>query len=505
MPRMSSSPGPFTLALLWVATIAAAGETPEVEAALEKAKANRPELEKVLAHYAGSPERLAAARFLIGNMEGHGYVVFGLFDKEGNEIPFDALAYKNFQEAEAAYDALEKQHGPLEFKRKSFAEDLENIRADFLIENIDVAIEAWRGDPWASQIPFEVFCETILPYRGSEEPLVPWRRSCRERLHDVYRSLDTTSPEVAGRAVLEAAGKWIRFNDIYYLHPTDQGYDEMCRTKLGRCEDISNMMAYAARASATLCATDYTPAWADRDNNHAWEVLLDAHGRGKGPLFHRAAKVYRKTFAVQRASLGAIRGEEPAPRWLSSTHFKDVTREYIDTTDVRLDLGHPAGRRFAYLCVFNGGEWIAIHWAAAEAMDIWTFTAMGRGIAYLPAWYDGSELIPAGPPVLLMGDGTVRQLPGTGPKTTLSATSTSPKKTSPDTHETTPASYLERGKTYELLRWDGGWKKEGEGVAGEGPLLFEGVPEDGLYWLIEPGSKKLERIFTIEGGQQRWW
>lgn len=491
--------------LLLIGASAFSAEPPEIEDALAKAKGNRPELERVLSHYADDPEKLAAARFLLANMEGHGHVVFGLFDKDGNEVPFDALAFKSFQEAEAAYDALEKERGALTFKRKSFTPDLEAIGADFLIENIDGAFEAWRGHTWAKAIPFDVFCETILPYRGSEEPLVPWRRACRDRLRDVHERLATASPEEAGRAVITAAGKWIRFDEIYYLHPTDQGYDEMCRTKLGRCEDISNMLAYAARASAALCATDYTPAWADRDNNHAWEVLLDAEGRGKAPLAHRAGKIYRKTFSIQRASLGAIRGEEPVPRWLAGTHFRDVTREYMPASDVSVTPPTPEGRRFLYLCVFNGGEWVAIHWAERGVFDTWTFTAMGRGIAYLPAWYDGKELLPAAPPLLVHKHGAHQPLPCTGAKTTLRATATSPQKTSPDTQVTTPVSHLVPGRTYELFRWDAQWQKEGEGVAGEGPLVFEGLPEDGLYWLVEKGSKKLERIFTIEEGGQRWW
>lgn len=493
------------MAALLLLGACATTEPPEVRAALGKAGTNRAEIEKVLSHYAGDPAatgKLAAARFLLANMEGHGYVVFGLFDKDGKEIAFDALAHRDFAEAEAAYDALEKEHGTLEFRRKAFTTDLKAIRADFLIENIDVAFEAWRGHPWAESIPFDVFCETILPYRGSEEPLVPWRRACRDRLAEVYGKIETSDPAVAGRAVLDAAGKWIGFDEIYYLHPTDQGYDEMCRRKLGRCEDISNMMAYAARASATLCASDYTPAWADRDNNHAWEVVLDAQGRGKAGLAHRAAKVYRKTFAIERSSLGAIRGDEPAPRWLSGTHFRDVTREYLETSDVRVKV---EGRgRFAYLCVFNGGEWVAIHWARVEG-GVATFTAMGRGIAYLPAWHDGKDLLPAAAPLLLLGNGSMRPLPGNGPPMKLAATATSPQKTSPDTKQVTPVSFLATGKMYELHRWDGGWKRMGVGAAGEGALLFEGLPADSLYWLTEPGSKKLERIFTIEGGKQLWW
>ena len=489
--------------LLLLGAFATAGEPAEVEAALQKAGANRAELERVLAHFAKDPPKLEAARFLVANMEGHGYVVFGLFANDGTEIPFDALAHKSFREAEAAYDALEKAHGPLDFRRKTFTPDLEAIRAEFLIENIDLAFEAWRAHPWAEAIPFEVFCETILPYRASEEPLVPWRRACRERLRDVYPTVTAREPAHAGRAILLAAGKWIGFDEIYYLHPTDQGYDEMCRTKLGRCEDISNMMAYAARASATLCASDYTPAWADRDNNHAWEVVLDSQGRGDAPLAHRAAKIYRKTFAVQRSSLGAIRGDEPAPRWLSGTHFRDVTGQYLETTDVHVKLSGDRGR-FAHLCVFNGGEWVAIHWAAVNDGTA-TFTAMGRGIAYLPAWYDGKDLLPAAPPLLLLEDGSIRPLAGSAHKETLAATATSPRKTSPDTKQVTPVSYLAAGKTYVLYRWDNGWQKAGEGVAGEGAMRFEGLPSDGLYWLVEQGSRKLERIFTIDHGTQRWW
>lgn len=42
-----------------------------LEQALVFAGSNREELEKVLAHYAGEPEKLSAARFLIMNMPGH--------------------------------------------------------------------------------------------------------------------------------------------------------------------------------------------------------------------------------------------------------------------------------------------------------------------------------------------------------------------------------------------------------------------------------------------------
>ena len=51
------------------------------EAALKAAKVNRGELEKVFRHYEdlGDRQKLEAARFLIANMEGRGYIVTGLY------------------------------------------------------------------------------------------------------------------------------------------------------------------------------------------------------------------------------------------------------------------------------------------------------------------------------------------------------------------------------------------------------------------------------------------
>ena len=43
----------------------------DVEAVLQVAGDNRPELEKVLSHYRDEPLKLRAARFLIENMDAH--------------------------------------------------------------------------------------------------------------------------------------------------------------------------------------------------------------------------------------------------------------------------------------------------------------------------------------------------------------------------------------------------------------------------------------------------
>jgi sugar/nucleoside kinase (ribokinase family) len=53
--------------------------------ALDSAKGNRHEIELFLANYAssGDHEKADAARWLVANMDGHGFAVMTLIDKEG--------------------------------------------------------------------------------------------------------------------------------------------------------------------------------------------------------------------------------------------------------------------------------------------------------------------------------------------------------------------------------------------------------------------------------------
>ena len=53
-------------------------------------------------------------------MDRHGYAVSALYDAEKNEIEFDALEYSTFNEALEAVEALEAEHGELDFERKHF-------------------------------------------------------------------------------------------------------------------------------------------------------------------------------------------------------------------------------------------------------------------------------------------------------------------------------------------------------------------------------------------------
>ena len=502
--------------LLGLAGPARAEELPtvapaHVEEALGAAGKNRPQLETAIARAAasGDPRKALAMRWLVANMPGRGYVVTALKDAKGAVIPWDPLAYPTFAATQAAFDALEKAHGPLEFARDHLVADVETVTADFLVGHVDRAFAVWEASSPTVRVGFEAFLAYVLPYRGSEEPVEDWLGPLSGRLATPPEDVAKDGSAKALYAWVSAeAAKRVRFDERFYLHPTDQGFSEMGTSGMGRCEDITNMTTYAARARGLATAADYTPAWGHRDNNHAWNVLLDASGRGSDPGNAHAAKVYRKTFAIQRDAL-AFRlpaGREAPNRFLSSKSYVDVTDQYAPTTDVTVALDPAAvgNEGFAYLCVFNGGEWVAIHWGEAKDGQV-TFAKMGRNLAYLPMVHDGKALRAAAAPLLVHRDGHVETLAGKAAGVALVATAVSPEQVSVDTKVVTPVSRLTKGETYLLQRWTGAWTVVQELTSDGGAPGFSDLPADGLYWLVAKDSRRLERIFTIEQGRQRFW
>jgi len=63
---------------------------------------------------------------------------------------------------------------------------------------------------------------------------------------------------------------------------------------------------------------------------------------------------------------------------------------------------------YAYLYVFNSGDWKAMHWGKIEGDSV-TFTDMGQGIAYLPCYYKNGKIIPAGNQFILKEDGSISE------------------------------------------------------------------------------------------------
>lgn len=142
-----------------------------LEDSLKLSGENRAELERVLLHYKDNPKKKKAAEFLIRNMKwchAEDSPFMDIYYKQVDRLQANDSIYA--EEMIAFYDSIYK---PEWFQNMTVTFDLCTMKADYLIDHIDRAFQAWQS-PWAKALSLDEFCEYILPHRLGNEPLEPW-------------------------------------------------------------------------------------------------------------------------------------------------------------------------------------------------------------------------------------------------------------------------------------------------------------------------------------------
>ncbi len=158
----------------------------------------------------------------------------------------------------------------------------------------------------------------------------------------------------------------------------------------------------------------------------------------------------------------------------------------------------------AYICVFNSGEWKPIDWARIEDGKAF-FTDMGTDVLYLPALYLNKEIVPYGEPFILRGNNSAQVFSSDSNRLESIDIGFTTQRSPWESTVSISKTPIEDGKEYEFFYWKDGWQSLEKQNASNGSLHFENIPANSLYWLIENGGDKEERIFSIENGGQVWW
>ena len=494
------------------------GDPDSVGLALKKAGANRHELEKVLDHYRHDEDslRLKAAWFLISNMDGrHSFK---------GELPdsYDSLfrtAHEKIRSGDTYihWDSLEKSilsGGPDQIAP---APDLENIRSEYLISNIDKAFESWHK-PMARHLTFGEFCEYLLPYRIADEPLEDWRKIALDKYGKLIDSAQKNAGYNDGCDIINT--ELMKHYQIGFGAPVHCPYtrplQDLMLMQAGSCTDAAEMTTQIMRAGGVPVGIDFIPNWGNSDLGHSWNVFLSDHkdlpfmGTESNPgltklgyfrkntIFRRLPKVYRQTFAIQQDRVSFLAANHnDVPDFFQNVNMIDVTSQYTPVTAVHIQLNKITEEdRSAYLCVFDNKAWRPVGFTALQGNDA-VFKDMGRGIVYLPMYYRHKTYTPAGDPFLLDQKGALSSFVA---DTSLKRTTTLSRKYPED-----ESNLVEPGDHYELFYWHNGWVSLGQQTAAEKTLTYNNVPENALLLLRDLTKGKQERIFTYKNNQQIWW
>lgn len=419
------------LVLVFVSTISCKESDSDLESALEQAGKNRPELEKVLSHYAGNTSdslKLKAAKFLIGNMPGHiSYSYPGVDSLYALEDSIYSLEI-DANEKMVMMDSIMESYLWLE---KETVEDNSIITAEYLIHNIDDAFGRWNLNYFNKGLSFEDFCEYLLPYKTVElQAFDYWRDTLRKRFPTIfsddkpyngeYRRFSHYGATVVNNALREHLTP--RPLNQGYSHPRLLNARSMCKMPYGLCDDFSIILVSLLRSCGIPAALCYVPMWSDQNNGHTFVSVL-CNGKKELPMIwgyesnpgdafppaQICAKIFRYTYAPDERSEYFRR--HSSYLYPGFTVFrKDVTSEYISTCDINVKVtGGKRYGRYAYIATYNAGNWIVQDFGDLKGDNAY-FKNMGKEIAYMVFGYDGGEIKPISSPFLLHWDGNIEYM-----------------------------------------------------------------------------------------------
>ncbi len=181
----------------------------------------------------------------------------------------------NRQQLELALEKVPATHRKgMEFLIRNMPErDLTTLNADFLLNNVKLAYQAWEESNWHDQIPEDIFLNDVLPYASITETREDWRSDFHQRFAKLVK--DAKSP---GEAAAILNNKI--FQDLGVKYSTkrkraDQSPSESIEQGLASCSGLSVVLIDACRAVGVPARFVGTPLWANRSGNHSWVEIYD--------------------------------------------------------------------------------------------------------------------------------------------------------------------------------------------------------------------------------------
>jgi len=398
------------------------GKKSDLQDVLQSSNSNRGNIEQIIEYYKADSLKLKATIFLISNMK-------ELYTLNGNSMDQYYNTMNVFQEQSEQMNVFELRAFSdsiiqmLDFSKLEKEYDLNSIKPDYLIRRIDHAFKVWEM-PWAKDLNFEEFCEYLLPYRVGTEVLEDWQEDLGFYFKGVLDETDLQSDST----IYDFCGKLsAKYKTNLYSYPSGMPTIKPSRLKyqrIGPCEDFANLFVFIGRTFGIPTAIDFTPQWANHSQGHVWSVAIYKgktlyYMLGEGmpqpanerKFTYKLPKAYRRMNKIQPNSLAVLASEEIIPPFFRNPRIKDVTEEYVQTTNLsikKMNKLEGRGKRI-YASVFDDKNWVPVAWGDIKKDEATIFN-IGYPAIYLPVYYIDDRYIAAQYPVMLDEGGLTHYL-----------------------------------------------------------------------------------------------
>lgn len=400
------------LFLLTTSCIGESKDDHQLEFALDFAGNNREELKKVLKYYQDTPLKLEAAKFLIRNMP-HWY------SYEGWQLDSIRTVLSYIAHTPNVYAMTKEQREKWQnfsFYSLPKVYDSHVVTSEYLIENIEAAFKEWTSRPWNKHLPFDDFCEFILPYRVGNEKLSNWRTLYREYYAHMLDSLYHGNDVIEACRIVneELIRQDVKFNSELSIPHQDAIF--LFSNRVGYCRENCDLGLYAMRACGIPVTSEFFKYSPDYQQSHQWLTVRDTTGVfiqfGYDKLVPRRnvyqtddrkkGKVCRFCYGLQEVQRDKFNGITNLPEELQDFYIKDVTHNYFGKNLVTIPI--KTKEKNIYLGVFTVDGWRAIDIGTVSKNSV-VFSNIEPNIIYQPITFSiNGEYYPVGFPFIYHSD-----------------------------------------------------------------------------------------------------
>lgn len=151
--------------------------------------------------------------------------------------------------------------------------DLQTLSAEFLLNHVAQTYRAFEATPWKNQIPSEIFLNDVLPYASLNEK----REDSRALLIDKIKPI-VAGAQTPGEAALRLNKEL--FPAVGVKYSTERQRPDQCvsmslQSGLASCSGLSILLVNACRAAGVPARVVGTPLWSDGRGNHTWVEVWD--------------------------------------------------------------------------------------------------------------------------------------------------------------------------------------------------------------------------------------
>jgi transglutaminase-like putative cysteine protease len=153
------------------------------------------------------------------------------------------------------------------------AGDRATLGANFLMEDLSLALAARTNFPWASAVPERIYFNDVLPYASLDEPRDPWRAEFYPLAAAIVKNCKTATE--AAQALNRELFKQINVHYNLGRKRNNQSPAESIAQHKATCTGLAIILVDACRAVGVPARIVGVPEWAQKEGNHTWVEIWD--------------------------------------------------------------------------------------------------------------------------------------------------------------------------------------------------------------------------------------